>query len=289
MLASLRFILDHPLNRGSKTAAFRRWFSWQVRSRLAKRPMIEPFVNRTVLVAENGMTGATGNIYCGLHEVADMGFVLHSLRPGDLFLDVGANIGSYSLLAGGGVGCTCVSIEPVPETYEKLRRNIGANDLFGSIETHNVGAGSSPGSLRFSTGLDTVNHVVSEGEDVASVDVNVVILDDVLGDRCPRVIKIDVEGFELEVLRGLERSLRSESLEAIVMEVNGSGERYGVSDQEICDFLTVRGFTMHSYDALKRKLTNPDGSGNVIFVRDASKVEQRVATAPRFQLVTGTI
>jgi hypothetical protein len=34
----------------------------------------------------------TGNIYCGLHEFADMGFVLHFLRPGDLFVDVGANI-----------------------------------------------------------------------------------------------------------------------------------------------------------------------------------------------------
>lgn len=48
------------------------------------------------------MTGATGNWYCGLQEYEDMSFVLHALRPGDLFVDVGANIGSYSILAAGG-------------------------------------------------------------------------------------------------------------------------------------------------------------------------------------------
>lgn len=65
------------------------------------------------LMVRNGMTGATGNIYCGLHEFTDMSFVLHLLRPDDLFVDVGANIGSYTVL--GKVcktpGQTCLSAE----------------------------------------------------------------------------------------------------------------------------------------------------------------------------------
>ena len=47
-----------------------------------------------------GMTGATGNVYCGLHEFEDMALVLHALRPRDLFVDVGANVGSYTVLGG---------------------------------------------------------------------------------------------------------------------------------------------------------------------------------------------
>jgi hypothetical protein len=46
------------------------------------------------LAAGREMTRATGNIYCGLHEFADIGFVLHLLRAGDLSVDVGANIDS---------------------------------------------------------------------------------------------------------------------------------------------------------------------------------------------------
>ena len=44
------------------------------------------WIKGSKLIVRNGMTGATGNIYCGLHEFADMGFVLHLLRPGDLAL-----------------------------------------------------------------------------------------------------------------------------------------------------------------------------------------------------------
>ena len=70
------------------------------------------------------MTGATGNIYAGLHEFADMAFTLHFLRPDDLFMDVGANVGSYTLLASGVCKARTISFEPYPETMAALRRNI---------------------------------------------------------------------------------------------------------------------------------------------------------------------
>jgi len=44
-------------------------------------------------VARPGETGVTGNIYTGLHEFSSMGYLLHVLREGDLFVDVGANVG----------------------------------------------------------------------------------------------------------------------------------------------------------------------------------------------------
>ena len=57
------------------------------------------------------MTGATGNIYAGLHEFVDMAFCLHLLRSGDLFVDVGANIGSYTVLASKVAGANSVTLE----------------------------------------------------------------------------------------------------------------------------------------------------------------------------------
>ena len=63
------------------------------------------------------MTGATGNIYTGLHEFEDMMFLLHLLRPGDIFVDAGANIGSYTVLASAVVGAKSISFEPVPPLF----------------------------------------------------------------------------------------------------------------------------------------------------------------------------
>ncbi len=90
---------SHPLNRNGRFAALGRWLRWQTATRLLPYPIVVPFVNEIRLVAERGMTGATGNYYCGLHEPEDMAFVLHFVRSGDVFYDVGANVGAYSLLA----------------------------------------------------------------------------------------------------------------------------------------------------------------------------------------------
>ncbi len=99
----LRYVWNHPLNaRSSRVAALGRVFRWQLASRLLPGPIALPFVDDTWLFATRGMTGATGNWYCGLHEVAEMAFVLHLLRPDEHFVDVGANVGSYTILAGGG-------------------------------------------------------------------------------------------------------------------------------------------------------------------------------------------
>lgn len=104
LFRSVRFVWNHPLNRSARFAALGRVIRWQIASRLVPGPIALPFVKDTYLFATRGMTGATGNWYCGLHEYEDMSFVLHTLKPGDLFVDVGANIGSYSVLAAGGGG-----------------------------------------------------------------------------------------------------------------------------------------------------------------------------------------
>ena len=113
LLELLGHIVRHPLNRAGKAAAVARLVRWQLASRILAQPVVLPFVNNTRLLVLRGMTGATGNWYGGLHECADMAFVLHALRPGDLFVDVGANVGSYTVLAAGAVQADAIAVEPV--------------------------------------------------------------------------------------------------------------------------------------------------------------------------------
>lgn len=248
-----------------------------------------PFVGDSRLLMRRGMTGATGNWYCGLHEVHDMAFVLHLLQAGDLFVDVGANVGSYTVLAAAGVGARVVSVEPVPQTLRHLRRNVRLNDLDHIVEVLGVGVSDSVGELRFSAELDTVNHVLTEDEQCPSVAVPVHTLDALLAGRTPTLIKMDVEGFEWPALNGATATLANPALTALILETNGSGLRYGHSDEAIVDLLGRHGFRPHAYDGLERRLTAGRGGANTIFVRDPDRVRALVSAAPRVALLTGSI
>jgi hypothetical protein len=110
----------HELARSHQIMALTRLVTLQLRTRLGGNPVLVPFVGSTRIFVGAGYTGANGNYYWGLHEFADMAFVLHYLQPEDLFVDIGANIGSYTLLASGAVGTRTIAFEPVPQTLYQV-------------------------------------------------------------------------------------------------------------------------------------------------------------------------
>lgn len=276
----LTFVWNHPLNRGARLAAIGRVVRWQIASRLMEGPIAFPFANGTYLFAGLGMTGATGNWYCGLAEYEDMSFVRDVLKDGDLFVDVGANIGAYSIIALGG-GANVIAIEPIPETYSRLRQNIALNGFNDKIESFNIGVGAQKGDLRFSVDMDTVNHVLEEKEVYSnSLSISVRRLDDILQDRKPLVIKIDVEGFENEVIKGALKTLVDKNLIAVIMELNGSGQRYGFDEDALHEKMLEFGFQTFLYDPVHQSLISMDMqrnfSGNTLYLRDIDAVMSRL-------------
>lgn len=286
----LAHVWRHPLNADGRLRAIGRVLRWQLAARLVPGPIALPFVEGTRLFATRGMTGATGNWYCGLHEAAEMGFLLHLLRPGDLFLDVGANVGAFTVMGAGAVGARVVSVEPIPASFSRLRDNILLNDIADRVEPHRVGLSGERAALRFTEDQDTVNHVMAAGEAGAGVDVEVLPMDELLAGRVPVAIKIDVEGHEREVLRGATRTLAAPGLQAVVMEVNGSGARYGVADAELLEVMRAHGFGPHGYDPVARRLLPWDaGLGHAVFVRDAAALAPVLAGARRYRTAGGTV
>ncbi len=290
MLSLLRFVWNHPLNANNRWGAIKRVLAWQAASRLMVGPIAFPFVEEFKLFATRGMTGATGNWYCGLHEVDDMAFVLHALQEGEHFLDVGANIGSYTVLAAGGPRARVTAVEPIPTTFAKLQANLSLNRIELRVNACCVGLSDKRGVLRFSSGLDTVNHVLAPDESLPAIEVTVMRLDDLVGDDCPVLIKIDVEGHELAALNGAARTLANPNLLAVVMETNGSGARYGWSDDELVARMQGHGFTPYSYNPFKRELQPVKlGPGNTIFVRDHDEIMRRVKAARSFKVGSAEI
>ncbi|MHB8872438.1 MAG: FkbM family methyltransferase [Myxococcaceae bacterium] len=285
-LRLFRLIAGHPIAGRDVPAALLRVLRWQVVSRLAPGEIAVPYVENTRLLMRRGMTGATGNYYLGLHEFEEMGFLLHLLRSDDLFFDVGANVGSYTVLASGVVGARTCAFEPVPATVEHLRANVAINRLESRVEVFQVGVGAEPGELQFTADLDCVNHVVPDQlvvSDRPTVRVPVQSLA-AFSDRMPLLLKIDVEGYEPWVIQGAEPLLRDERLLALILETNGSSRRYGLGDADCHASLIAHGFETYSYDPLTRALAPlsvPRSEGNTLYVRSLPTIRRRLSTAPR--------
>lgn len=290
LLNLYRFIASHPLTRDRKVSALARWLRWQIGSRLLGWPVAVPYVNNTRLLAKPGMTGATGNIYCGLHEFEDMGFVLHFLRPGDLFVDIGANIGSYTILASV-TGAKAISFEPVPATFEALLDNIHLNRLETCVDTRNQAVGRAGGELEMIADQDTTNQALRAEDRYTgkTLRVPVVTLDEALLGKTPKLIKIDVEGFETEVLAGAAATFANPGLCAVIMELNGSGTRYGFDEDSLHQHMLVIGFRPCRYEPTTRRVVDLNGrrstSGNTLYLRKPEAIEIEVRQSRAYQII----
>jgi FkbM family methyltransferase len=282
MRATWKFLWTHPLLKGRPLYAFGRFFFWQLRSRLWKHPVVFAWVGGSKLWIRGGWSSLTGNYYAGLYDFEDMGFLLHFLRPGDIFADVGANMGSYSILASGVCRARSVSYEPVPAAFGRLLANRDLNDLSALVDCRACAVGAAPGVISMTSALDATNHVVSD-DDPDRMKVQVVALDEDLPET-PILMKIDVEGFESEVLGGARRLLGDPRLKAIVIELNGSGRRYGRNDADIHALLLAAGFKAYHYSPQGRSLTPlaRPGAANTLYCRDLMLVEERLRTAAAF-------
>jgi FkbM family methyltransferase len=139
------------------------------------------------------------------------------LRPGESFVDVGANIGHLTLTAAHRLGATgrVLSFEPNPMVYARLSTNIDLNALGTIVRAHNVALGATVGTLRLSvpvegTGGATLGRLGSEYSGALASQFDVAV--DTGDSRCdeitgPLVIKIDVEGFETFVVQGLAATI----------------------------------------------------------------------------------
>lgn len=285
----ISFIWNHPLTNGFRLNAIIRFFRWQIGSRILVNPVIFTWVNDSKLVFKKGMTAATGNLYVGLMEFEAMAFVLHYLRRDDVFFDIGANIGTYTVLSGKVVGARCLSIEPVPSTFNNLMDNIYLNRINENVWAKNIGLGKAKGKLSFSTGYDTNNHVLDNNEtNVPSVQVDVLPLDDVRRELCPSMIKIDVEGFESEVVSGGKSTFASPGLNVVLLELRGHGARYGFDENEVDLHMRDLGFGAWVYDPFHRKISPKPNEGrrlgDMLYIRDVEKARKRVASAPKYKI-----
>ena len=275
-------MFNHPLGSKNRFAVLGRYLQWQLSSRLIGAAIAMPFIGSSRLLVKSGMHGATMNLYVGIQEFEDVGFLLHFLRHGDTFVDIGANIGVFSVLAAKLRKATVIALEPVPATYDEFVDDIHLNRIDELVTARNIGVAAEEGEFRFSETMGPRNHVILAEDGNPFITVPVVSLDELASDCSPALIKIDVEGFENAVIRGGRHVLSSPALLALIVELNGSGKRYGFDDSETGKLIREHGFVSYQYAPFERRLIEscePNTAGNVLFIRPDSGVEERLQAA----------
>lgn len=176
------------------------------------------------------------------------------LKPGGLFVDVGANIGYFTLLASSCVGPDgkVVAIEPLPDLRERLRTNIVLNDfrvctvldVAISDSEHVVDFFEGPAHHRGLSALTPVDGV-SRVHRVRSLPMSVAI------DKAEKIdlVKIDVEGAEFQVLRGMSEIFQAQRPDLIVEISDSLLRRFDHSGKDVCDTLRDWGYDMYMIDS----------------------------------------
>ncbi len=282
-IKTIKTILSAELSSKHKIKTLTRFFKWGLINKFYKKSFNYNYIGNTKLKVKKGFSSAELQYYCGLFDFAEMGFLLHFLRKEDTFVDVGANVGVYSLLASGHIGAKTIAYEPVPSTFDYLNENIKLNNIQDHTELNNIGVADKTGTLKFTSNFDAVNHVINiENSNESYIEVPVSTLDNTLEIYDPTLIKIDVEGYETMVIKGALNTLKKQSLKAIIIELNGLSDVFGFDEQKIHEKILDEGFVPYTYNPFERKLTEIDGIGtdNTIYLRDIEFVKERILLAP---------
>lgn len=227
---------------------------------LMREPQVMPWRRDLQVVITPGEENSRALFVSGAYEPASMiafsGFVF----PGAVVIDIGANIGMYTLIGSRGVGDAghVYSFEPSSRERAVLHRNLSLNNCGNvTVMSAAVTDRSGTGTLRVASGQHRGLNTLAPSFAYSGVGlecaeaVSLVSLDELWRSqrlRQPDVVKIDVEGAELEVLRGA-KALLQESEPVIIFEINdGALRSAGASRGAVQDVLTGLGYTLHRVD-----------------------------------------
>lgn len=215
-----------------------------------------------------------------------------TLRVGDTFIDVGAHVGLYAILAGhlvGGTG-TVIAVEPNPVTYDTLERNVARHRLDHVVRCERIALSDRQGTADLHIPTPRLAAWTSLGSPsvgvARTVTVETTTLDALLGGLTPFMLKLDVEGWERQVLAGGRRALVGENAPHLLVEFSDTrAEGSGSTTRSLADDLAQLGYCLYGYDS-SRVCLEPEPRGstyarmkNVVATKRADELRARLASS----------
>lgn len=273
----LNYILASPLNKDNSLKVIFRIFWWRINQIFFKFPCIVELVPGTKCICyPSGSLYSTLVMYLKFPEYGEMQLLLSILNDKDIFIDVGANIGVYSLLASSKINKGKIfAFEPSPKILPQLEENISLNNKDDRIVVIKKAVSQKNGFINFDINSSPdYNHISYSSNKTEVLRVQSITLDKFISKnnlKRVKLIKIDVEGAELLVLKGLQKSLKAKLVDVLIVEVNQDEEakKFGFSIEQLFQYLIENGFSLYYFDSgykLRNFNKRLDGAWNIIAI-----------------------
>lgn len=266
-------IVNHPLNRKSKIKTLLRLLWWKANQLTFKLPAVVELVpGRKIICYPDSSSGGL-IIYKRLFDYEEMTYLLEHLKKESVFIDIGANIGDYSLIASSIITKRTIhTFEPFQSVLMRLKENIALNNI-ANIAVHEEVVSDKDGYEYFDFESESeVNHITYTKTN-ASSRLKCIKLDTFAKREKLEFIdflKIDVEGAEMKVLKGAKHLLKEQKIKTMLLELNKNNQVFGTNNLEIINYLRRFGYKI--YQIKKGKLTTLKNVDNESIINVLCKV-----------------
>lgn len=240
-----------------------KWMSRAPLGRVGRKLVRSGLANRDVTLSEGigkdlwfNAARSNASAALGTYELPVQAAIAEHLQPGDVFYDVGANVGFFTVLAANLVGETgrVYAFEPSPENVKSIRHNIQLNG-FNQVEVwqNAVAKDNGKGTLLMTDypGGHTLSTFERPAQVKAEIEVEIVSIDTLIEQgklQPPNLVKIDVEGAEIAVLEGMQKSLRRDRPTLIYEADDPQKAGLDIKQTELNDYVRQFGYDLHSLE-----------------------------------------
>lgn len=235
-------------------------------------------------------------LFSGEFEQSERRFFNAFLRPGDVVVDVGANVGLFTLISASAVGPTgeVHAFEPCQKTFERLEDNVRVNG-FQNVHCHRLALSAASGTAEMATsqsGMDAWNSIAAphvaggfESESIVCTTWNEFAAQRSLAGRV-KLMKLDVEGWERQVLIGGDELLARDDAPVLQVEfTDEAAQLAGTTCAELYRQLVDLGYRMFRFDEqawtlVPEEMRDSYPYVNLLAVKDVDEVRSRIGTRP---------
>ena len=231
------------------------------------------------------------SLYKGDFEYQEVQFLNSFLKPNDVFVDIGANIGYFSIIASKRVASNgkVYSFEPTVKTYERLEESLKLNHC-DNVQTHQVALSDKCEQREFTSstdGFDAYNSLESPSQG-ASFSKNIVqtqtfdFFQKENNIPTPTLIKIDVEGWEIPVIQGMKEMLEKKDAPILIVEfTEDNAQLSGFTCADLFDLISSFGYSLYKYNWVRNELVKQQKKEyysytNLIAMKDSSETKSRL-------------
>ena len=230
------------------------------------------------------------SLFRGDFEYQEVQFLKTFLRDKDIFVDIGANIGYFSIIASKKVKQGKVySFEPTEKTFERLENSIKINEC-KNIHAFQIALSDKSEEREFTVsndGFDAYNSLgnPSQGENFTRSMVQTSTFDEFKKQNNipnPTIIKIDVEGWEIPVLNGMKDTLSTDNAPLLIVEfTEENAQLSGYSCSSLYELISSFGYNLYKYNWVRNELIQQANKEhfsytNLICLKDTSIIQSRL-------------